>query len=81
MIFILLKLLPFFEGDNIFPAHIVLDVTDSSELCQETFATQRGASVTSISNGLVVFSTLEDIVEIHLVKLLVLLRVVFVEPE
>lgn len=81
LILLFLKLLAFRERDDVFPAHVVLYIGDRSELSKEAFATKRGATFTGFCDGLVIFGTVKNIIEIHFIQLLVLLRVVLVEPD
>lgn len=73
------KLLAFGDRDDIVPGHIILDVTDRGEGGKETFATER--SITDSGDGLMIFGTIENVVQIHLGQFLALLGVVLVEPE
>jgi hypothetical protein len=73
LIIFFLKLLPFFEGNDVFPIHIVFDIADRCELGKKTFTTKGCTAIPALSQGLVIFGSIKDIIKIHLVKFFVLL--------
>jgi hypothetical protein len=79
LLFLTLKSLSLLQGNNIHPTHIVLDVADGGKLRQEAFPTHGGGASAPRSKSFVIFGVIQDIVEIHVIELLVLLIVVFVE--
>ena len=76
--FLLFKLLTFLEGDDIFPIHIILDIAHVSKLREEPLATE-GSAFVRVGHRFVMFGVIEDVVQIHLVQLLVLIVVILVE--
>jgi hypothetical protein len=74
-------LLAFFNRDNLLPTYLSLDITDECDRCEEAFATKGRAATITTCDCFVVLGPVEDIVEIHIVQLLVLLCIIFVKPE
>lgn len=76
--FLLFKLVTFLKRNDIFPVHIILDIADVSKLREEAFTT-KGSAFARVGHRFVMFGVVEDVVEIHLVQLLVLIAVILVE--
>jgi len=79
LILLILEPLPFIQRDDVFPTEVVLDITDCSERGQETLASKRRRPF-AVLLSFVVFSVLQDVVEVEFGQLLTLLVVVLVEP-
>lgn len=78
LLLLLLKLLALLERNDVLPVHVVLHVAHVRELREETLAAERRA-VRVRRHRLVVLRAVQDVVQVHLVELLVLLAVILVK--
>jgi hypothetical protein len=75
-----LKPLALFDGNNILPAHVVLDVADGSELRQKVLSAQGGTNTFSSLGGFMVLGAVQNVIKVHFIEFLILLTVILVEP-